>query len=907
MDRITLTDKRDFRLTQLLSEVGHYITDDKAGEIAGRILNNMAMSLDLQEKHWNVKLTSLLKRPLPFDAANPFKEALYMEMMPSVGNHTFHKKIWKQLEVAFDIGQQNGKFIALLVGVSGVGKTKTAYDIGKANAFSIITRIVERDTLTMPWTTYSKLLNNVAVVGKSNLVEKCSLVSCLILLLVAHLQYTLDVSISATKHNDFAHMVEVRRNEMQCTEAEATDLVLKEVVLRCQRNGLAYSQVNARYQKLLHEALKQTDFITVDGVFAVELQYVGDIFLKEVARAKEVWGQRSKIVWFYDEIQASLSTNRSDQDLFAGVFRHFFGREEGPSDSHPTQGGRKCNLFYGILVAIRCTLQIASHGHVLLGNNMNLTPEFLDINSPAQGCSVSYEEKFILDEVAILTMFSTYLSDAAMEVIDRSLVRRLCGRPLFMAYFWTCIISCARKSRDPSIELGEVVNTALRSAYDRAIVDAEFRIHQMWNTYSPTAHSATAMGGLMTLLYHSIVMNTGGGGIERMRAELKLAILRGILNCTGTENTLTLDSEPITKAAFVQAGHARVLQNTDGVMESLAARMKGPMGSEACDFGEVLEACFSWYLVRKCIVAGRPVNLKILLKPFLASHISCNLSAEQLEDYDVSIESGHRWNCDDHDNSPLSTLKTHPRCLIHHPGNNMAGPDVMHVATDRHNQHRTIPIFYQLKNTQTETISEAMASLNLGRMHPNRSGETESAPHRSMRRVLEEDRNWLEPMRILVTCRSFEPALLHHIAWFNNRQLKRTPVVLLTVNKRNLGIDMLDTDTAYGAPRNWRCLWSTTVKHSNLRSPVEDIPPNFNKVSLSVKISWKMIPIGEAITKRMIKDAVFENYGAVVTNVVKSRTTFSAILTFEYIEDAFKIVSADNFRIGGKDMLREFT
>jgi hypothetical protein len=68
-----------------------------------------------------------------------------------------------------------------------------------------------------------------------------------------------------------------------------------------------------------------------------------------------------------------------------------------------------------------------------------------------------------------------------------------------------------------------------------------------------------------------------------------------------------------------------------------------------------------------------------------------------------------------------------------------------------------------------------------------------------------------------------------------------------------------------------------------------------------------MIPIGKAIKKAMIEDAVFETYGAVVTNVVKSRTTCSAILTFEYIEDAFKIVSAHNFRIGDKDMLREFT
>jgi hypothetical protein len=87
------------------------------------------------------------------------------------------------------------------VGVSGLGKTKTAYDIGKENAFGIITRIVERDTLTLPWETFNRILNNVRLMDIHAVTEKCSLVACLILLLIAHLQFVVDVSSYAANHN----------------------------------------------------------------------------------------------------------------------------------------------------------------------------------------------------------------------------------------------------------------------------------------------------------------------------------------------------------------------------------------------------------------------------------------------------------------------------------------------------------------------------------------------------------------------------------------------------------------------------------------------------------------------------------------------------------------------------------
>jgi hypothetical protein len=709
--------------------------------------------------------------------------------------------------------------------------------------------------------------------------------------------------------HDFNHLVDVRKREVQCDHAAAADLVLKEVVLRCQRNGLAYAQVNTRFQNLLHDAIRQVDCITERGELDVQMPYVTDLLLREVARAQQVWGAEAKIVWFYDEIQASLRMIGTDPTLFAGVFDPILG-------SQVISGAQKsrvdypcCNLFYGILVAIRKMLLVVSQGHVLLGNNLDLTPEVLDQNSPAQGCCVSYEEKFHLDEGAILTLLGTYLTDNAIAAADPSLVRQLCGRPLFISHFWTCLLTYAPKlNSTQNIDLGAVVNNALRSAYDSAIVDAKCRINHMWTVYSPTAHSATALRGLMALRYHSIVMDSGGEGVQEMHKELKEAIVRGILNCTGAENIVTLDNEPVTKNAFMLVGHERLLQKTDGVMKLLAARATMPMGSEACDFGEVLEACFPWYLVRECIIAKEPITLSRLLAPFLATHASCGQIVEQLEDYEVNIDGGCRWNAADSDRSPFSSLAMHPSYLIHHPDNNLAGPDVLHTVINRCDRQCTKPILYQLKNRQTGTISAAMASLNLGRMHPDRTGGIESAAHLSMRRVLEANQKWISPIRVLVTSKDFEPTVLHHVSWLNMHQWKHSPLILLTVNERNLGVDITQkADSAYGLPRDWHSVWPTDIKHSNLRTQIESIESSSIKVSLSIKITWNLMPFRK-ITKDMILTAVNNlTHGAEVTSAVKGRATQSLKITFAQITDAFKMVNKGKFLVGEKEMTCQFS
>jgi hypothetical protein len=82
MAEIVICKKRTSRIKELTARIGRGNDLDEANNMAGRILKNMAMSIEQQEKEWQVRLTSLLKKPLPFDTANPFKKSLYLEMMP---------------------------------------------------------------------------------------------------------------------------------------------------------------------------------------------------------------------------------------------------------------------------------------------------------------------------------------------------------------------------------------------------------------------------------------------------------------------------------------------------------------------------------------------------------------------------------------------------------------------------------------------------------------------------------------------------------------------------------------------------------------------------------------------------------------------------------------------------------
>eukprot|EP01039_Chlorochromonas_danica_P011653 gene11653-13069_t len=194
-------------------------------DMVDRILSNTFFSVqDLSQKCSSPYLPSLLKVPIPYDSANPLKRSIYLEMMPTVGKNPLWRRIWKSaLGPAVQTGpQQSGKNIVLVTGVSGMGKTKAAYDIGREYAFTIVTRVVELDRLTTPW----QCLINFAGTFITSLscnppkAERLALKAVLILFMVAHAEYLEDVTKQALSHPQWDHDVEELMKERNCETLE---------------------------------------------------------------------------------------------------------------------------------------------------------------------------------------------------------------------------------------------------------------------------------------------------------------------------------------------------------------------------------------------------------------------------------------------------------------------------------------------------------------------------------------------------------------------------------------------------------------------------------------------------------------------------------------------------------------
>eukprot|EP00975_Prorocentrum_lima_P052563 11016910-Prorocentrum_lima.AAC.1 len=184
-----------------------------------RILSNTFFSVqDLSQKCSSPYLPSLLKVPIPYDSANPLKRSIYLEMMPTVGKNPLWRRIWKSaLGPAVQTGpQQSGTFI-----------TSLSCNPPKA--------------------------------------ERLALKAVLILFMVAHAEYLEDVTKQALSHPQWDHDVEELMKERNCETLEkARDLLLKEVVLRSQRNGFAYANVSDRFRKRVHGILDPTTCLNGD-------------------------------------------------------------------------------------------------------------------------------------------------------------------------------------------------------------------------------------------------------------------------------------------------------------------------------------------------------------------------------------------------------------------------------------------------------------------------------------------------------------------------------------------------------------------------------------------------------------------------------------------------------------------
>lgn len=802
-------------------------------EVAARVLANMTMSVGEQAALLGAGLSRVLKKPLPYDSANLRKPALMLELMPSVGATKLASLAWQPLYTSFTTTPQATPFV-LMTGVSGMGKTKVAYDIGRTEAFVVLERVVEHDALTLPWDAFrvfaAEVIRTAAPAGvlashdRLPLSERVSLKAALIVLLGAHLEWAVMVSEAAVRADCAAALDSVCAASAYAGSPHARERVLQELVIRAQRNGLAYQQVAELFRNKLADLLDAPGVIREDGTLklpvASALQYISDV----TDRATAVWARRTdrgdvklpRIVWAHDEVQALLHVDGLPRDLFDGVFE-----AERTTTSPTSRSGEHRGCFYGLLAAIRDVIKCVHSGHLLLGNNLDLSAQLLGRHSPAQGMAKCVDEAINLSVDDIRELLDAYLTPEAMAGADAGLLEKLRGRALFLSHFWPAL---ARHCSSSTVDAACAVREALREAEASATKDAERLISALWGRYEPHVGSGQVPSRLMRHLFHELVMASGTDAAldtSRMRRELVQAIQCGVLNAKADSSTIQLDAEPCTAAALREVGMRRLKLGEDGVMALLAARMTEPPGGEDADLGPAQEACFAWGLVRRCLLRGADASrmtLGELLGPYFArcastmdvrGNVHAALLPSACDEYEVALMRGCRADGEAWQRRcPLELLERVPDVLVHHTTNRMGGPDIMFLARHRVTGDTKLVVL-QMKNRVSDTLDDALPSVDLAKWYAD-ARDTELPAHARMRALLATHRQWALPIRVLVGARSVDARVLLSTAWLNRAELASSPVLLLHLTRENLGADVVPRGAIpeYSTTRGWpKGLW----------------------------------------------------------------------------------------------------
>lgn len=910
---VSLT-RRERRIRQLAAYVGSASVPGAPlstySEIADRVLCNMAMTVSEQANEWSCPaLSLLLKQPLPFDSANELKHSLMLELVPSTGD-LLYPRVWSAIAPAMTSSTQATP-IALVTGVSGMGKTKLAYDIGTDYGFVVISRVVEHDNFTPPWGVFRDFAlelvraSEVDKDGLPPLSERVALMATLIVLMAAHLQYAVDVSLAAAGSQYFDAAV-VRASAPGHSTATARARVLREVVLRAQRNGLAYQHVKAQFQTAMQRLLAEPSAAADDGTITLSLEQAHANLSGVSRRALDAWGgSNTPIVFAHDEVQGLLSVPGLPLNLFQGVYA---AATDDPAVSKPRRG-----CFYGLLAAIREVLGRMTCAHLLLGNNLDLSSDVINKHSPAQGVTTSFDEAVNLTEDQMRALLARYLTPEAMAGATDDALAALRGRPLFISRFWSELLTSASMQSCASLKPDELVTRALKATHKAALREADARIEQLWERHSPSSLGQVPCS-IVRYLFHSLVMRDGVvRADDDMRHELHDCIKRGVLNERGGADRISLSSEPLTAEALRAVGLRRLADGTDGVMRLLSERMTGPAGGETSDQGEALEQCLSWALVSRFLRKPGPLTpllLADLLAPFLAfpadgsmsdarGGMHGNLVPALLSELSVCLDRGIR--CDGGEwevHCLLKLLEEHPTALLYHTTNGMAGPDIIFVASLPDGRQRLVVL--QLKNRSTGGISDALPSVNIGQWYTDRRGRggtsVEQQAHRCMREILSRKPDWAQPVRVLAGTRSYQASVLHLAAWLNRHQLEESPVVCLQVTAASNGVDIAPAqDAEYGLPRDVLAWWPSPVRHYvGAALPALPAQPEDGVPSVSLKVTLSSMELTSTPSQDMlvaVARAVARGTRGEVTEIVRHKTPAASVtVTFSHLLPALEVV-----------------
>lgn len=694
------------------------------------------------------------------------------------------RRIWRALGPSFTLAEEKRKSMVLVTGTSGVGKSKTASDIGRKHALVVQVPAVRQDDWTPPYKSLVKKLGKLSKAANEDQGQLADLQDQALgmygHLLASYLEWVVRVLKKAEAEG-------CRREQMQELAMRAQDMT--------------------RYEKNVKDIFK-TSLTCYDcsrsGAEERVEQLVADCPLK------------LPIVFCHDEVQALLDNAPALENFFAGAFgRHF------PSDvpAATTPAGRigkpSASLFYGFAMVVRGLLSVAGVGHMLCGTNLRLTEEMFNRYSPAQGVTTHVALTTNLSAKQITRWYGTYLTPEARQGLDTGLIRKLCGRPLFASKFWHHLLH----ANGDTSTAAAVVEAALEDAYEDTRNAAVARVDNLWD--APKASQ------LLPSLYCSLKLGFGTAIKYRTpsASEVGDAILRGVLNVdaktVSVGGIIDLEHEPATAEAVLTVGDivtSTRLWEFDPAVKLFANCCDGYMVMDSSK-GEQFEELFAWHVLKFCTTKQRPVSLRELLQDFVDE--AC--WPVDIDDLYVDATWGLRCNWVAGDMLSL-LVKFGDSVLLHYTPTDSKCADIVLLAfrvndQGEHVQHRVVLI--QSKNQKGSIIPAAMASLDMGEWYPPHSSnpDAETAAHAAFRRTFAGHPNWFKnPIRIVFHRKKFDQLILADVAYLNAITIPEQPILLATAPSWFLAHSRPDGDVGnIGRVQNLWCFLPKPVRHWDKR------------------------------------------------------------------------------------------
>jgi hypothetical protein len=549
----------------------------QAQGVASRIVSDLKITLSDQDSMWGKPVSSVLRFPLPFDTSCPTKRCVLLEGLESadpVGASTspLFERVWEVLRLA-TLSTAKRNALLLLLGVSGAGKTKVAFDIGRKHALLIFAPVHEKGeagSLTRPWELLVKVLGALRVQSQTasrasrasgtapiaadvaspfddNVSpESTAAVAVIIVLLACYVEW---VGMVCSAACEVPACIGVSGAGGTVADINA---LIREVAVRAQRNGTAFDNVHdlfcVRLLKLMGESgLSDSGRVSLSIDTAMRALARAEALLSCLINptAKCPVSQNPPLPAFVciDEIGALLEHPTLD-GLFRGTFAEVADAESAGTSRIPAtapqisasqpsgwgsnifpaliedlratrsirQGKLVQGLFYGVLVALRHVTGKHAWGHLLCGTNMRLDTALLNAHSPAQGVSECMDVDTHLDVNTLREWLRRYLTEHAMAGVDDSLLGRLVGRPLYASLFWVQLqggLSPDGAVATSPFDAATFVRSALIRAIKAAGNQADVRISALWSSSFEIISVGTRPNLLLAWLYYLQRMGWG--------------------------------------------------------------------------------------------------------------------------------------------------------------------------------------------------------------------------------------------------------------------------------------------------------------------------------------------------------------------------------------------------------------